>query len=110
MSNDEAVKSTVAKAEKPAGPVFQTFQTKTPLLGGLCVIVDLGNGNYELLNVDSAQADALGSMETGRLIRTDETGGRLKALEGVERAWKSAELKIGQALGSASTWYLASGR
>ncbi|KAF8854980.1 hypothetical protein BDZ45DRAFT_676602 [Acephala macrosclerotiorum] len=84
--------------------VFQTFETTATLSDGHCIVRKLEDGRYEILNLDSVEANVLGSIEFGRMIRGNETSdsGRLKALQDIKKGWKSTELKVEQALGSAN--------
>ena len=88
--------------EKVAPAIIQSFETATALTDGHCVIRKLENGRYEIINLNSASAESFGSKQVGRLMLADETGARMKALEDVEKSWKDSELKISQALNSAS--------
>ncbi|KAE8441336.1 hypothetical protein EG329_005485 [Mollisiaceae sp. DMI_Dod_QoI] len=97
----ETTNNVVVMQQRPAHRVFQTFETAANLSDGLCVIRKLDGGSYEIINFSSIDADILGTKEAGDMIRGDETGSRLKVLEGAEKAWKESGFKIGQALGSA---------
>ncbi|KAK0112730.1 hypothetical protein ONS95_014466 [Cadophora gregata] len=87
---------------KAAPAIFQSFETTTALTEGHCVIRKIEDGSYEIVNLNSASAELFGSKEVGRLVLADETGGRMRALEDVEKSWKDSELKIGQVLSSAN--------
>ncbi|KAH7370326.1 hypothetical protein BKA65DRAFT_488199 [Rhexocercosporidium sp. MPI-PUGE-AT-0058] len=88
--------------EKAAPAIIQSFETATALPEGHCIIRKLEDGSYEIINLTSATPAMFGSQEVGRLILEDETGGRMRALEDVEKSWKDSELKLGQVLGSAN--------
>ncbi|CZR51233.1 uncharacterized protein PAC_01108 [Phialocephala subalpina] len=82
--------------------VFETFETATALTPGLWIVREVNVGKYELVNLSTVEATVLGSPEIGRLIRADASGGRLNAISESEKVLKGAELKVGQALGSAN--------
>ncbi|KUJ22859.1 uncharacterized protein LY89DRAFT_664641 [Mollisia scopiformis] len=92
--------STVLQTESLPQPVYETFQTAADLSNGLCIVRKLDDGRYEILNLTNAEASTLGNIDTGRLIRGDESGARQQILEEAEQQWKESEFKIGQVLGS----------
>jgi hypothetical protein len=108
----ESVAVVARESAKPTLQFFKTFDTAAKLNEGLCVIRKLDSGRYEMVSLSSmAHEDtAFGSEEFGILVRGDQSGDRLKMLEEVEKTWKGAEFRVGQALSSASKLSLCCSR
>ncbi len=86
---------------KPA-PVFETFKTNKTLRDGLCVVRSLGGRKYELVNLNTVDGAAFSSEEIGSRIKNVPEC--LKLLQTTNENWEEVKLKVGQAVGSASTF------
>ena len=80
-------------------PVFTTFKTKAKLDNGLCLVRSLGGGNFEIVNLTTVADGALGSEETGNLIKNDAALMRMVDIE--KKEWDDARIKCNQAVMSA---------
>lgn len=82
-------------------PVFQTFESDNKNLGaGLCILRDLGDGIYEIVNLKTVDHSSLTSKELGLTLKNDDT--RLAALSVGKEEWQLAQFKCEQAVKSAS--------
>jgi len=82
--------------------IFETFKTNKSLQDGLCVVRSLGAGKYELINLNTVDGAAFSSEEIGGRIKSVPEC--LKLLQTTNENWEVAKLKVGQAVGSASTF------
>jgi hypothetical protein len=82
-----------AEVQTPAD-IFPTFTIDAPagaVKGGLNIIRPLGNGKYEIVNLDSISQNVLGSEEAAEFIKSDPA--RLAAMKIAKKDWDSAMLK-----------------
>ena len=68
--------------------IFQTFVTDAALQAGLCIIRPLGDGEYELINLDTAGANTIGDVATAEFIKSVPE--RKAAMRVGKKRWDSA--------------------
>jgi predicted nucleic acid-binding Zn-ribbon protein len=95
VDEDEDVEA--VEAEKK--PIFTVFNTDETLDEGLCVIRSLGEGKYELVNLEYAPRADIGTEETGGIIKA--IPGRRDMLAIASEKWEDAKLKAELAVKSA---------
>lgn len=79
--------------------VFRTFTAKGNINSGLAVLLDRGDGNFELVMLaDTAQKD-MASEEVGERIKTSP--GSLEIFKNVQAGWTGAKLNLDLAINSA---------
>ena len=79
-----------------AANVFTTFSTSVVLYGGLNVIRPLGDGKYEIINLNATTQNVVGSVDMAMLVKTVPE--RQAALTIDEKQWDAAKLKCNVAV------------
>jgi hypothetical protein len=80
-------------------PIFKVFKSDEKLDEGLCVVRNLGNGIYELVNLDHTPQDDMAAEKMGEMIKA--VPGRREMLSISVKQWEEVRLKVDLAGNSA---------
>jgi hypothetical protein len=89
-----------ADPERFVFETFATFKSKSHLRDGLNLVRHVGGGKYEIVNLQYASPDVMGSEEVGNYLRDDPK--RLELFEQAREGFGNSKSNIEQAANSAS--------
>jgi predicted nucleic acid-binding Zn-ribbon protein len=101
---DESVQAVKAAGAVEAvqvekNPIFTVFRSENKLDEGICVIRSLGDGNYELVNLNNAHHSDMAAEKTGEIIKA--VPGRRDMLAIPSELWNDVQAKAEIAIKSA---------
>lgn len=97
--NEDEDVEVVEGVEVEKKPIFTVFNADEKLDEGLCLIRSLGDGKYELVNLEYAPRADIATEETGEIIKA--IPGRRDMLAITTEQWEDAKLKADLAVKSA---------
>lgn len=101
--SDQVAQGSSAPLRQADIEVFQVFSTKTHLNEGLSIVRRLGNGSYEIVNLDRLTADDLTTSTVKEEILSQD--GRVGMFDIQANQWEGASFKCHQATMSAGISY-----